>query len=143
MQNLGYVLVAVGFLFGSIGGLCLWYGQRLIENPPITIQQVKLEPEARRLLQYLYELQTKTGLHKISIGIGGSFDERNNDTSERLNVIKDFFEIKSVQQSNIDAFEKLISKIPATYLLHMPEPRRQRSYVFSVTPEGILYLKYN
>jgi hypothetical protein len=143
MNHLGYVFIVFGFLFLGISSVSFWIGQEIIRKP-IVISQFELEPESLRLLSYLYILQVKNDLHKMIIFKNGSFSEKHNGIDRDINIIQDFFNLQvkgDILEKNVIAFEKLIFKIPVTYLRNIPETRIGSPYVLSVTQEGIAYLK--
>jgi len=143
LQHLGYILAAVGALFLLSGGLLSWLGMELIRNPwqPTSLIQFELEPEALRLLRFLYEVQTRNDLSKLIIGRDGAMRADTNGIPKDINVVADFFSIANVDERSASAFEKLLMKIPLTYLRSIPETRLGSPFVVSVTPEGVAYLR--
>ncbi|GEM_PF-6398615 len=136
MQILGLAFVLIASILGFVG-------QDILRNPEkyMAPTQIQIEPEALRLLAYIYQLQVKYDLHKVIIGKDGSVGNGLNGIKEDINVIKEFFKLNEVNESSKVAFEKVVLKIPVTYLRNIPETRLGSPYVLAITPEGIMKIK--
>ena len=136
MQLLGVGLFLIGSIF-------VFLGQDIFRNPEkyTSNLQIQIEAEPLRLLKYLYELQVKYDLHKLVIGRDGVLSGNINGIAQDINVIQVFFSLNQVDEKAKLSFEKLLFKIPVTYLRNIPETRSNSPYILSITQEGIAKIK--